>query len=122
MKTQFKFLALMLITSVLSYGQKHQILKESIAVDKNSSILLNFENVYVAIEESTDGKIHFDYKLEFEGYSKNQIKEKIEGLKAEVTHADNRVTLDVKSLNQITFRTFALTSDHGLYILSLIHI
>lgn len=116
MKNQFKMLLLMLITSAVTYGQQHQILKESIAVDKNTSIVLNFENIYVALEESTDGKIHFDYKLEFEGYSKKQIKSTLDGLKAEVTNANNIVNLDAKSLSQITFQSFTLVSDHGLYI------
>ena len=116
MKNQFKMLWLMLITSAVTYGQRHQILKESIAVDKNTSIVLNFENIYVALEESTDGKIHFDYKLEFEGYSKKQIKSTLDGLKAEVTNANNIVNLDAKSLSQITFQSFTLVSEHGLYI------
>ena len=116
MKNQFKMLLLILITSAVTYGQRHQILKESITVDKNTSIVLNFENIYVALEESTDGKIHFDYKLEFEGYSKKQIKSTLDGLKAEVTNANNIVNLDAKSLSQITFQSFTLVSEHGLYI------
>lgn len=116
MKTQFKILTLMLITSAMSYGQRHQILKKSIEVEKNTSVVLNFENIYVAIEESTDGKIHFDYKIEFEGYTKKEIQKKLREVDAEVTNFDNHVTLKAKSLNQITFQSFKLTSDHGLYI------
>ena len=116
MKTQFKALLLMLITSTMSYGQRHQILKKNIEVDKNTSVVLNFENVYVAIEESTDGKIHFDYALEFEGYTKKQIQEKLDAIKVEVSDSDNHVTLQARSKSQVTFHSFSLTSDHGLYI------
>ena len=116
MKTQFKIFMLVLITSAVSYGQRHQILKKSVDVDKNSSIILNIENIYVAIEESTDGKIHFDYKIEFEGYSKKQIQEKLNAISVEVTDFDDNVTLKAKSKSQITFQSFALTSDHGLYM------
>lgn len=104
----------MLITSVMSYGQSHQILKKSIEVDKNASVVLNFENIYVAIEESTDGKIHFDYKLEFEGYSKKDIQKKINEVSAEVSNFDNGITLKAKSKNQITFETIKFKADHGI--------
>jgi len=103
MKTQFKCLVLMLIISALNYAQSHQILKKSFEVDKNTSVVLNFENIYVAIEESTDGKIHFDYAMEFEGYSKKAIQEKLKEITAEVSNFDNGITLMAKSKNQITF-------------------
>ncbi|BAO76707.1 hypothetical protein WPG_2477 [Winogradskyella sp. PG-2] len=106
----------MLITSVMSYGQRHQVLKKSVEVDKNTSVVLNFQNIYLAIEESTDGKIHFDYAMEFEGYSKKEIQKKLNELVAEVSSSDNHVTLKAKSINQITFSYFELKSDHGLYI------
>ncbi|MBC2845973.1 hypothetical protein [Winogradskyella flava] len=116
MKTQFKCLVLMLIISALNYAQSHQILKKSFEVDKNTSVVLNFENIYVAIEESTDGKIHFDYAMEFEGYSKKAIQEKLKEITAEVSNFDNGITLMAKSKNQITFARFELKTDHGLYI------
>ncbi|MFP4845532.1 hypothetical protein [Winogradskyella sp. PE311] len=116
MKNQFKILTLMLITSAMSYGQRHQVLKKSVEVDKNTSVVLNFQNIYLAIEESTDGKIHFDYAMEFEGYSKKNIQKKLDELVAEVSSSDNHVTLTAKSINQITFSYFELKSDHGLYI------
>lgn len=114
MKTQFKVLALMLITSALGFGQRHLILKESIEVDKNSSIILNIENIYVAIEESTDGKIHFDYSIEFDGYSTKDIEKKLDELSAEVSNFNNGVTLKAKSDNQLSFETIQFKTDHGI--------
>ena len=116
MKTQFKISLLMLITSVMCYGQRHQILKKSIEVDKNASIVLNFENIYVAIEESTDGKIYFDYKIEFDGYSKKDIQKKLDEVSAEVSNFDNGITLKVKSEKQITFEQYAFKTEHGIHI------
>jgi len=116
MKTQFKILLLMLITSAMSYSQSHQILKRSVEVDKNTSIVLNFDNIYVAIEESTDGKIHFDYSLEFDGYSKKDVQKQLDMISAKVTNFDNGVTLKAKSDNQITFERIQFTAAHGISI------
>jgi hypothetical protein len=116
MKTQFKCLMLVLITSAMSYGQRHQILKKIVDVNKDASVILNFENVYVAIEESTDGKIHVDYLMEFEGFSKKDVQEKLDQVTAELTNSDDHITLNVKSKQQITFTTYELKGDHGLYI------
>lgn len=116
MKTQFKILLLMLITSIMSYGQRYQIVKKSIDVDKNSSIILNIENIYVAIEESADGKVHFDYSIEFDGYSKKDIEKKLNEVSAEVSSFDNVVTLMAKSEHQITFETIKFKGDYGISI------
>ena len=116
MKTPFKCLLLMLITSATALAQRHQILDKSVALDKTVAVQLNIENIYLAIEESTDGSIHFDYAIEFEGYSKKAINEKLNGLKTDVVITDKQVTLDAKSLSQISFQSFVLTSDHGLYL------
>ncbi len=114
MKQQSKILILILITSAMSYAQSHRILNESIEVNENSSIVLNFENIYVAIEESTDGKIHFDYVMEFEGYSNKVIQEKLKELTTKVSNFDNGVTLTAKSEKQITFETFEFKTDFGI--------
>lgn len=116
MKTQFKYLWLMLITSAISFGQRHQVLKESVEVDKNSSVILNIDNLYVAIEESSDGKLHFDYVMEFDGYSKKEVQEKLDEVNAEVSSFENNITLNAKSESQITFSYFKLKSNHGLYM------
>ena len=116
MKNQFKLLVLMLITSVLSHSQSHQILKESFSVDKSTSIVLNFANIYVAIEESTDDKVHFDFLMEFEGYSKKEIKEKIEEITTEVSSFDNHITLNVNSKNQITFELYKYNVESGIIL------
>lgn len=114
MKTKFKLLLLILITSAMGYSQTHRILQKSIDVDRNSTIILNFENTYVAIEESSDNQIHFEYVMEFDGYSKKEIQDKIDGIKAEVTSYDNIVTLNATSKQQVTFVTYEFKGDYGI--------
>ena len=116
MKNQFKMVLLMLIISAISNAQRHQILKKSEEVSNDASVILNFENVYVAIEESTDGKMHIDYLMEFEGFSKKEIQKKLDQVTANLTHSDQHITLNVKSEQQITFASYELKGDHGLYI------
>tara|TARA_R110002049_G_scaffold107078_2_gene254709 strand:- start:2463 stop:3644 length:1182 start_codon:yes stop_codon:yes gene_type:complete len=114
MKIQFKILLLMLITSVAGYGQNHKILEESFSVNENTSVVLNFENIYVAIEESTDGKIHFDYIMEFEGFSKKEMQEKLKEVSVKVSNFDNGVTLNAKSENQINFVSYEIDAEYGI--------
>ncbi|MDY2587244.1 hypothetical protein [Winogradskyella aquimaris] len=114
MKNQFKILVLILITSAMSYSQTRRILQKHIDVDKNTSVILNFENIYVAIEESSDNQIHFEYVMEFHGYSKKEIQDKIDGIKAEVTSYDNIVTLNATSKQQVTFVTYEFKGDYGI--------
>lgn len=114
MRTQFRILLLMLITSVISYGQRHNILKESIEVNKNTSIVLNLENIYVAIEESTDGKIHFDYSMEFDGYSKKDVKIVLNELTIKLLNIDSIIRLEAKSENKIDIESFKFKTDYGI--------
>lgn len=114
MKNQFKILVLILITSAMGYSQTHRILQKHIDIDKNTSVILNFENIYVAIEESTDSRIHFDYVMEFDGYSKKEIQQKIGEIKTEVNYYDNIVTLNVSSKQQVTFATYEFKGDYGI--------
>ena len=116
MKTLFKSILLLLITSASCYAQRHVVLNKSFDVDKNTSVILNFDNIYVAIEESTDGKIHFDYVLEFQGYSKKAIQKFLNEVKVEATSFDNNITLEARSENKISFETFALKSPYGISI------
>ncbi|WP_111683768.1 hypothetical protein [Winogradskyella tangerina] len=116
MKSLFNYLLLILITSAPALAQRNQILKESIDLDKNSTVKLDIENIYLAIEESTDGKIHFDYALEFDGYSKKAIREKLDGIETDIKKSGSTITLKANSMSQISFQSFALTSEHGLYM------
>ncbi len=105
MKTQFKLLVLMLITSV-SYGQKlstiemdetHTIYNESFLTNDNTTLVLNLESTVVKILESPDDKVHISYVMEFNNYRKKRVKEAINRLKLTGKKEGNKITFTSKS-------------------------
>ena len=107
---------LMLITSITLTAQRHRVIQKEFEVDKNSSIVLNLDNISVAFEEATDGKIHFDYVMEFDGYSKKKIKAILEEVEIEATGSAEIVSLKAKSKSRVNVETFEFDSPHGISI------
>lgn len=116
MKIPFKTLALMLITSVMLNAQQHKIHTESFTADKSTTAIFNLENITVALEESTDGKVHVDYIMEFDGYSKKEINTFLEEIKVEVGKFDNHITLSASSKNKISIETFVFNTTDAISI------
>ncbi|SDI01296.1 hypothetical protein [Winogradskyella thalassocola] len=114
MKTPFKLLALMLITSVMLNAQQHKIHSESFTTDKNTTAIFNLDNITVALEESTDGKVHVDYIMEFDGYSKKEINSFLDEVKVEVGKFDNHITLSASSKNKISMETFEFNTTDAI--------
>ncbi|WP_040282679.1 hypothetical protein [Psychroserpens damuponensis] len=112
----FKISALMLITSLSVFAQKKTVYSEQFSADKNTTAIFNLENTTVSIETSTDGKVHFDYSLEFDGYSKKQIEEELEGIKVNATKFENHITLISNSVTQISTVTYSYDSPNGLVL------
>lgn len=112
----FKISVLMLITSVSVFAQKKTVYSERFSADKNTTAIFNLENTTVSIETSTDGEVHFDYTLEFDGYSKKEIQEKLQNIKVEATKFENHITLISNSVTQISDVTFAYDSPNGLVL------
>nr|WP_321230767.1 hypothetical protein [uncultured Psychroserpens sp.] len=112
----FKICLLMLITSGALFAQKKTVYSESFSADKNTTAIFNLENTTVSIENSTDGKVHFDYTLEFDGYSNKEIKEKLQNIKVEATKFENHITLISNSVTQISTVTYAYDSPNGLVL------
>tara|TARA_R110000751_G_scaffold75740_2_gene152454 strand:+ start:501 stop:1682 length:1182 start_codon:yes stop_codon:yes gene_type:complete len=110
----FKISVLMLITSVSIFAQKKTVYSESFSADKNTTAIFNLENTTVSIENSTDGKVHFDYTLEFDGYSNKEIEEKLRNIKVEATKFENHITLISNSVTQISDVTYAYSAPEGL--------
>ncbi|MFD1063412.1 hypothetical protein ACFQ1Q_09165 [Winogradskyella litorisediminis] len=115
MKNQFTFL-LIFITSVSVFAQRHRIIQKEFEVNKNTSIVLNLDNISVAFEEATDGKIHFDYVMEFDGYSKKKISAMIDEIEVEATGSAEVVSLKAKSKRRVNIETFQFNSPHGISI------
>ena len=112
----FKLCLLMLITSGSMVAQKKTVYSKVFSADKHTTAIFNIENTTVAIQASKDGKIHFDYSLEFDGYSKKDIEEKLESIQVEATQFSNHVTLIANSITQISNITYAYDAPNGLVL------
>jgi hypothetical protein len=110
----FKICGLILITSASLFAQTKTVYSERFSADNNTTAIFNLENTTVSIETSTDGNVHFDYTLEFDGYSKKDIEEKLKTIKVEATKFENHITLVSNSVTQISNVTFAFESTKGL--------
>lgn len=98
MKTLFKICLLMLITSVSLNAQDfRKVSSKSIPATKDMSVVFNFKNTSVIIEEATDGKVSYDYSMEFTGYTRKQIGEALKKVNIKSAHSDNHITLEVNS-------------------------
>lgn len=116
MKVLFRIILLMLITSAMLNAQNHNVYRESFVINKNTTAIFNLENITVAIEESTDGKIHIDYNIEFEGYSIKEIQSFLDEIAIDVSNFDNHITLTAKSENKISFETFEFKTTEAISI------
>lgn len=96
MKTRFKLLLLFFVATY-SYAQKHKVLEKAFDTNTNTNAVLNLNNTNVLIEASNDGKMHFDYVVEFENYSKKEIKTILADIKIEATSFENNIHLETNS-------------------------
>ena len=106
----------MLITSSFAFGQKSTLYDQSFNVNKSATVIFNLENTAVAIEESTDGKVHFNYSIEFNRYSKKEIAKFIEQINVEVNQFDNHITLKASSANKIADQAYEFDTTNGIVI------
>ncbi|MBT8245671.1 hypothetical protein [Winogradskyella sp.] len=113
MRNQF-ILLLIFITSVSAFAQRHRIIKKEFTVNKNTSIVLNLDNISVAFEESTDGKIHFDYVMEFDGYSKKKMQSLIDNVSVELNGSNDVVSLNAKSKSRMYSEIYSVDSPHSI--------
>jgi|GEM_PF-3144228 len=112
----FKICILMLITSGSIFAQKETVYSKEFFTDKNTTAIFNLENTTVAIEASTDGKIHFNYTLEFDGYSKKEVEEKLQSISVEATKFENHITLVSNSITQISNVNYTYDALNGLIL------
>lgn len=116
MKTQFKFLVLMLITSVHIQAQIQEIYKNSFDASTLKTLSLDLEGTYVLVEASEDNKVHFNYTIEFDNYSKKEIQSHLDKIKTSVqlnadvlefktsgSNTSSDIAFSVESLFGITF-------------------
>ncbi|MCT4628592.1 hypothetical protein [Winogradskyella sp.] len=96
MKTPFKCLLLMLITSATLSAQKHEIYKNSFD-EELKALVLDLNRSYIQFEESNDGKLHIDYTIEFSNYSKKEVQEILSKIKTSAIVEENKLVFKSNS-------------------------
>ncbi|MUU77717.1 hypothetical protein [Winogradskyella endarachnes] len=114
MKTLFKLLALMLITLLQLNAQQHNIFNKSFDANSITTLDLNLDGVYVKIEESLDNKIHFNYTIEFDNYSKKAIEEQLEGINTIAKIVDSKLLFETFSETPLSDVVYSIESLHGI--------
>jgi len=104
----------MLITSITTFAQSELIYSKSFDTNSSTTAIFNLENTTVAIEESKDNKIHFDYRIEFSNYSKKEVKSFLDNIKVEATMFENNITLKANSATKVAKTAYSLDSPFGL--------
>jgi hypothetical protein len=83
-------------------------------VNKETTVIFNLENISIAIEESVDNKVHFDYDIEFSNYSKKEIDNFIKQFKVEAVQFENHITLQAMSLTKVVHQAYEFDTPNGL--------
>src|SRR5690554_8129104 len=102
MKILLKIMALMLITSSTIYAQKHEVYNKSFDTNTIKTLDLNLDGTYVGIEESKDDKIHFEYSIEFDNYSKKEIEKQLEDINSSAQIVDDKLIFKTSSANALS--------------------
>lgn len=111
----YSILFLFVFNSTFSQTEE-VILRKSFEVNSNTVLNLDLDNVAILFEESTDGKIHFDYTMKFGRYSKRKREIIKKQAKVKVSKKNDLINLTVTNsmfvgINHKTYFTMdSLTS------------
>ncbi len=114
MKNQFKVLLLMLITSAIGNTQVNEIFKKSYDTTDLASVYLHLNGTYVEFSESEDDKVHFDYTLEFENYSKKEVESKLNEIKIEAIIKDGVLEFKTSGSEAKNDVSYSLEALYGI--------
>lgn len=114
MKNQFKLLLLILITSVIGNAQVKEIFNKSYDAKDLKSLNLQFNGTYVELSLSEDDKVHFDYTLEFENYSKKELESKLNEIKTEATIKDGVLEFKTSGSEAKNDVSYSLETLYGI--------
>tara|TARA_Y100000815_G_scaffold109483_1_gene98053 strand:- start:1224 stop:2381 length:1158 start_codon:yes stop_codon:yes gene_type:complete len=114
MKNQFKLLLLMLITSAMGFGQVKEIFKKSYDAKNLKSINLQLKGTYVEFSESEDDKVHFDYTLEFENYSKKEMESKLNEIETEAQIVNGILEFKTSGSEAKSDISYSLETHYGI--------
>lgn len=93
-------------------AQKHVVYHKAYSADKNTVLNIDLDKINIAIEESTDGKIHFDYGLEFENYSKKEKQRVIDRIKINTIKDSDIINLKGYSETEVTRVSYSFDLSH----------
>ncbi|WP_299130492.1 hypothetical protein [uncultured Winogradskyella sp.] len=101
MKSRFKLpILLLLITSLVASAQQIEIYKNSFDATNLSTLELDLNSTSINVQKSEDDKVHFNYSINFNNYSKKETQEIIN--KIEVSAEIEKGKLVLKSDSQST--------------------
>ncbi|WP_299892166.1 hypothetical protein [uncultured Lacinutrix sp.] len=98
MKHLYNLIVLMLITSMTVSAQKQNKFSKIFDTDKSTTMIINCDDSSIAIEPSTDGKVHINYNFEFERYSVKEMKKELSKINVGATVFNNNITLNANKL------------------------
>ena len=104
---QYKILTFFLIFTCVSFSQKKTVYKKSYETEGLSSIVLKTKNIPLQILPSLDSKIHINFDMEFNNYTKNEIKNEIKKLKISSKKDTKKIVFSLKSSTLISQYSFS---------------
>jgi len=116
MKQYFKSMLVLLVTVNMLSAQREVVFTKSFETNQTTSAIFNLSNTSIIIEASKDEQLHFDFALEFKGYSKNEIREQLAGIAIEATKFDNHITLMANSVSKIGNISYTLATSDELVL------
>jgi hypothetical protein len=114
MKHLFKIAILMLITSLHLQAQIKEVYNKSFDATNLKTLVLDLEGAYVRIESSEDDSVHFDYRIEFENYSKKEVESILEKVKASANLNGDILEFKGSSSNKISDVSYSIETLFGI--------
>lgn len=113
---QYKILILFLVFTSAVFSQKKTVYKKSFETNGVSFLDLDLKNIPLQISASLDDNIHAFFFMEFENYSKSEIKNELKKIKVDFKKGAKRITLNIKSKTVISKDQYFYNSDSGFVI------
>jgi len=114
MKLFNMFLIVILSSTIYAQQRNVEFYKNSFVTDQNTTAIINLTNTSIIIESSIDDQMHLNYIIEFDGFSEDEIKERLSEINVKATQYDNHISLTAVSESQIPNSLIRFNSDRGI--------
>lgn len=114
MTTIFRLIIILGMISGLSQAQVQTIFQENFDAKNLETLKLDLNASSVMIEESDDDKVHFDYKISFENYSKKEIEKFLEQINVSSQIIGNELQFETNSENVLGEVVYNLETLYGI--------